>query len=111
MNRLGHPGLTPNTAASGFNLNNTITEDTQKFLEDRIKNIGSPLTEVLEDVNKIFSIWEEAIEKSKLLYSYQQKKEASNLLYPLGHKKNGYFKTPNSMRDVEQTAGIYLRED
>ncbi|MEF2093318.1 DISARM system helicase DrmA [Bacillus sp. CFBP9009] len=111
MARLGHLDMTSNNSPSYINEDDTISEEVQKVLLDRVQSIGSPEDEVLHDLEKLFATWKEAVDKSKLLYSYKQRKEDSNLLYPLGQKANGYFKTPNSMRDVETTAGIYLRRD
>ncbi|MED4182090.1 DISARM system helicase DrmA [Priestia megaterium] len=111
MARLGYSTMTTNKSAAHFVEDMTISKNLQQFLLDRVQNIGSSDDEVLHDLQKLYSTWEEAVEKSKLLYSFKKRKEDSNLLYPLGQKKDGYFKTPNSMRDVETTAGIYLRRD
>lgn len=111
MARLGHSSMTSNNSPANIMNDSSISEELQKILLARVTSIGSPEAEVSHELEKLFSTWEEAIEKSKLLYSYKQRKEDSNLLYKLGQKKNGYFKTPNSMRDVEISAGIYLRRD
>ncbi|WKU21122.1 DISARM system helicase DrmA [Priestia megaterium] len=111
MARLGYASLTKNNSPANFLDDLTISEELQQFLLDRVRSINSPENELLHDLQKLYLTWEDAIEKSKLLYNFKRRKEDSNLLYPLGQKKTGYFKTPNSMRDVEATAGIYLRRD
>lgn len=109
MARLHNRELTPNSAANQLNDHTHIAEELVEAIKKRANNMNVPADEVLKDLKGLFEKWGEAIEKSKVVYSYSRKKEVSNLLYPLGKDKGGYFKVPNSMRDVEETAGIYLR--
>ncbi|TFD99561.1 DNA helicase [Jeotgalibacillus sp. R-1-5s-1] len=111
MARLGFPEMTKANAPGNLSENEKIREDIQKVLIDRAKEMKASPQEVENHLNSLFQQWEEAIELSQLVYSRNRKKDISNLLYPLGMKENGVFKTPNSMRDVEATAGIYLRRD
>lgn len=111
MIRLGFPEMTSNSSPSRLINNENISKEIQQVLLNRIKQMNLADEEVMEHLKSIFIEWEDAIERSKLVYSYNRKKDTSNLFYSLGTKKNGSFKVPNSMRDVESSAGIYLRRD
>lgn len=112
MARLGCTELTPNSAPSMYIENLELSEELQRIILDRVSNMDGSKDEVLVDLKKLFDKWEAAIEQSKLQYSGSKRsKEVNNLLYPLGQKATGHFKIPNSMRDVETTAGIYIRRD
>lgn len=111
MARLGYSDLTPNSAPSMYNEIANLREDIQDILLERVRKMDGADNEVLNDLKKLFDGWEEAIEQSKLQYNGRRKEDVNNLLYPIGQKKSGKFKIPNSMRDVEATAGIYIRRD
>jgi hypothetical protein len=111
MLRLGDSDLTSNSSPNQFESEHVISQEIQEVIQKRVKYMKYPVEEVLSDLQNLYSTWESAIEKSQLVYSYSRKKEVSNLLYPLGQKKNGHYKIPNSMRDVESTAGIFLKGD
>jgi len=111
MTRLGNGEMTPNNKPGSFSQNEAISKEIQDTLINRVRAMKAPTDEVLDDLQKLYKDWEGAVKLSELNYSYSKKKEVNNLMYPLGQKKNGSFKVPNSMRDVESTAGIYLRRD
>jgi hypothetical protein len=111
MTRLGYPEMTHSNSPRKLIENTRISQDIQKALLKRAEEMKVPTEEITRHLKFLFQQWEETIELSQTVYSNSNKKEISNLLYPLGTKENGTFKTPNSMRDVEPTAGIYLRRD
>lgn len=111
MARLGHSSMTANKGAMSLQEDDSIVEEIQAYLLKRVRDMNAPRDEVLEDINKRFNEWEEIVQKSQVVYSYSKKETINNLLYPLGQRQKGVFKTPGSMRDVEVSAGIYLRRD
>ncbi|KAA0550405.1 DNA helicase [Bacillus sp. BGMRC 2118] len=111
MTRLGYSEMTQSNAPKKLVENIRISQEVQTALLKRAKDMKAPTEEISNHLKTLFQQWEEAIEISQIVYSKSKKKEITNLLYPLGTRENGTFKTPNSMRDVEPTAGIYLRRD
>jgi hypothetical protein len=111
MARLGYSEMTPNAAPSMYNEITELRVDIQETLLERVRKMDAVENEVLGDLKKLFDKWEESIKQSKLQYNGRKKADINNLLYPLGQKESGKFKIPNSMRDVEATAGIYIRRD
>ncbi|MFF2447467.1 DISARM system helicase DrmA [Neobacillus sp. NPDC058068] len=111
MARLGFSDLTPNSAPGMYNEVSNLREDLQDILLERVRKMDGADIDVIADLKKLFDKWEEAIEQSKLQYNGRKKDDVNNLLYPLGQKESGKFKIPNSMRDVEAAAGIYIRRD
>lgn len=111
MTRLGNQDMTANQSADQFLIYHG-NEQIQEIILKRVNDMKLSQDEVEADLKKLYQTWEDAIEKSKIVYSYSRKKEVNNLLQQFGENKNGdSFKIPNSMRDVEATAGIYLGRD
>lgn len=112
MLRLGDAHLTPNASANLFDTEAPVSLEIQRVILERVQEMNYPSNEVLHDLQRLYNNWESAIEQSELVYRhYGYKKDKTSLLYPLGQKKDGRFKVPNSMRDVESTAGIFLKGD
>lgn len=112
MFRLGNPSLSPNNAASNLETVNEQIENIFKIFTDRARSMNVDPIEVERHLDKLKDDWETDAERSVLNYSKKVKDNESNLLYPSGKERaSGTFKTPNSMRDVEPTAGIYIRKD
>nr|WP_277988126.1 DISARM system helicase DrmA [Halobacillus kuroshimensis] len=111
MLRLGHADLTSNNQANDIE---KVTDYSKRIIEFFVKRAGEmklSVNEIEEHANKLIERWEESANQSKLNYSNSNQKNSSNLLYPIGNKPRGTFKTPNSMRDVEPTARIFIGRD
>lgn len=113
MLRLGESELSQNSAANNVDKVNELAEKTIKVFLDRARKMGISPKEIEEHLEHLIGNWEEDSNKSRLIYSSFRKKEnESNLLYPLGQDSSrGTYNTPNSMRDVEPVAGIYIGKD
>src|SRR5699024_9881758 len=91
-----------------------VTNYSKKIVEYFIKRTNEmnlSAQEIEDHANNLINEWNGAAQRSRLNYSSSNHKSASNLLYPLGDKPTGTFKTPNSMRDVEPNAKIYIGRD
>lgn len=112
IERLGNRDLTSNQSARKFEY---LTGEGQKVVEifiERAREMRLSTIEIEKHIDQLINNWEVDAQKSQLVYySGGKKDKESNLLYPLGKKKGGTFKTPNSLRDVETATGIYLKGD
>jgi hypothetical protein len=112
MLRLGNPSLSNNGAANDME---RIIESSKEIIDiflRRAQAMNVSENEVERHLEHILDEWEEDAEKSRLSYFKKRAENEANLLYPIGRDQaEGTFKTPNSMRDVEPTAGIYIRKD
>ncbi|RSL29936.1 DNA helicase [Salibacterium salarium] len=111
MLRLGHNDLTSNSSANEVEKITDYSKKIVEFFIKRAKEMNLPVQEIEDHANSLMDEWNGAAQQSRLNYSSSNQKNTSNLLYPLGGKPKGTFKTPNSMRDVEQTARIYIGRD
>jgi len=112
MIRLNNPEFTSDGSASmPFEHDGLFEEVTKVFLE-RAKKMGLTPAAIQKHLDELIKAWENDADKSRLNYNNSSKNETeTNLLYPIGSsKQGGTFKTPNSMRDVEPTAGIYIKK-
>lgn len=109
MTRLGEKGLSKREAAKKFNSNGQYVEELKAFIIKRLSETGIHREdEVEEHLKSLIDQWEYLTYGPKLSYSgYKQK-----LMYSLGERSYGApFGVPNSMRDVEKAAGIYLLKE
>jgi hypothetical protein len=112
MLRLGNEALSENSGA------NRIEEITQSageivniFLQRAEDMKLKEKDELVKHLSDLLEKWEGDSSRSKLVYQHKKENE-SNLLYPLGAASSrGTYKAPNSLRDVEPTAGIYIKKD
>jgi len=112
MLRLGNPELSDNNSANNLSKVNTFSKEVINTFVTRAEKMKIPKEEIKKHLQDILEEWEEATEKSKIVYNKFKPENETNLLYPIGlDPSKGIFKTPNSMRDVESTAGIYIRKD
>ncbi|WP_428912072.1 DISARM system helicase DrmA [Niallia sp. Krafla_26] len=112
MLRLGNPELTQNSAANAIERINESSEEIINIFLDRAEAMHVSKEEVERHLQQLLEEWNDTVGKSKLNYNKFKPQDETNLLYPLGKEKSeGIYKTPNSMRDVEPTAGIYIRKD
>lgn len=112
MLRLGYSELTNNSGANNIGKVNALSEDIIKVFLDRANKMDIRIEEVEHHLNQLMDNWEEDSSKSKLIYHKYKIENESNLLYQIGEPETkGTYKTPNSMRDVEPAAGIYIRKD
>lgn len=113
MLRLGIGELSKNSAANNIEKVNELAKVTIKVFLDRADKMNIPVKDIEEHLEQLVESWEEDSSRSKLLYSSFKKNEnESNLLYPLGQDSSkGTYNTPNSLRDVEGVAGIYIGKD
>ncbi|MCA1011759.1 DISARM system helicase DrmA [Halobacillus halophilus] len=111
MLRLGHDDLTSNSSANEIEKVTNYSKKIIEFFIKRATEMNLSVNEIEEHSNKLIEEWNVAAQQSKLNYSNSNQKNTSNLLYPIGDKPKGTFKTPNSMRDVEPTARIYIGRD
>ena len=112
MIRLNNPEFTSDGSASKPVEHEGLFEEVTKVFLERAKKMGLTQAAIQKELDKLTEAWENDADRSKLNYNNSSKSETeTNLLYPIGSsKKRGTFKTPNSMRDVEPTAGIYIKK-
>ncbi|MDQ0878980.1 hypothetical protein QFZ77_007639 [Paenibacillus sp. V4I3] len=110
MSRLNIPGLAKKEDAKKFKPTHTLVNQLKDFINQRVMGIDSErASEVLKDLQSYIDLWELKTMEGGLVYDRATKKP--KLLLPLGDKsKNNAFRVPNSMRDVEKSVGIYLKE-
>ncbi|MBB6451611.1 hypothetical protein HNQ94_000032 [Salirhabdus euzebyi] len=112
MLRLGIADLSNNTAANNIEKVNELAEEVINVFLKRVKKMGIPEKAIRDHLEQLLEKWEEDSGKSKLLYHKFNPDKESNLLYPIGEDSSkGTYNTPNSMRDVEAVAGIYIRKE
>ncbi|WBL16874.1 DISARM system helicase DrmA [Sutcliffiella sp. NC1] len=112
MLRLGFGELSNNSAASNFDKVSDLSDGIIKVFLKRAIKIDITKQDLEGHLEQLIERWEEDSNKSRMLYSYKKNENESNLLYPLGEDPSkGTYNTPNSMRDVESVAGIYIRKD
>ncbi|WP_204758486.1 DISARM system helicase DrmA [Lentibacillus sediminis] len=109
MLRLGESELTENKSAGEFKKIDSVSDKILDLFIKRADQMNLSTDAIQEHLEELIGKWEDDATRSKLKYSNSKSERESNLLYPIGGKETeGTFKTPNSMRDVEATAGIYL---
>jgi hypothetical protein len=111
MLRLGNSELSSNNAAGNTERINELSQDIIRIFLERANSMHVSIEEVEKHLEQLLNDWDNDAAKSKLNYNKFKPQDEANLLYPLGMENAGTFKTPNSMRDVEATAGIYIRRD
>lgn len=113
MLRLGYSEISSNTGANNIQKVNEQARAIIEIFVQRAKDMNiKEIDEIEDELNGLIKEWEKDSAKSKLIYNKPIPENESNLLYQLGdNNSKGTFKTPNSMRDVEPTAGIYIGKD
>ncbi|ASK64221.1 DNA helicase [Virgibacillus phasianinus] len=112
MLRLGELGLTNNSSAGNMEKVNSISNKIMNIFLNRAKKMNLPTDAIENHLRGLIEEWEDDANRSRLNYYKPNAKSESNLLYHIGKAETeGTFKTPNSMRDVETTAGIYIGRD
>ncbi|MBM7568079.1 DISARM system helicase DrmA [Paenibacillus sacheonensis] len=110
MSRLNIPGIAKRDQAKKFKPNHHLVSEMKEYLKQRVGNIeAGKFKEVNEHLQRYIDEWESKTMESALVYDRALKKP--KLMYSLGEKPKGaIFGVPNSMRDVEKSVGIYLKE-
>lgn len=106
------PGLAHTKSAHKFKLSDPSVALIRKRILDRVTTIDKtiPLEDVTRDLDTILDRWQNEALKGGLAYGGE--KNAANVIFPLGQKQSkDLFGVPNSMRDVEQSVGLYLLEE
>ncbi|MBN3525172.1 DISARM system helicase DrmA [Paenibacillus apiarius] len=110
MSRLNIPGLSKKDDAKKFKPAHPLVARLKDHVRKRVESI-EPLKakEVAKHLDSHIEQWQLKTMEKSLVYSNATKKP--NLMFPLGEKSKGaVFGVPSSMRDVEKTIGIYLKE-
>jgi superfamily II DNA or RNA helicase len=110
MSRLHIPGLAKKEEAQKFKPSHPLVARIKDQMRQRVDSIEPAKTrEVVDDLQNRIDRWQKKTMEKSLVYSNAAKKP--NLMFPLGENPKGAeFGVPNSMRDVEKTIGIYLKE-
>lgn len=110
MSRLHIPGLAKKEEAKKFKPNHALVSQLKNYINQRVMCIDSErVNEVLNDLQSYIDMWELKTMEGDLVYDRAIRKP--KLMLPLGDKsRTNAFRIPNSMRDVEKTVGIYLKE-
>lgn len=110
MSRLNIPGLAKKDNAKKFKAVHPLVTRLKNHVRKRVEGIEPLRTEeVVKHLDSHIEQWQMKTMEKSLVYSNGNKK--TNLMYPLGEQSKGAaFGVPNSMRDVEKTIGIYLKE-
>ncbi len=110
MARLNIPGLAKKEEAQNFKPSHPLVARIKDQIKQRVDSIEPAKTkEVVDDLQNRIDRWQKKTMEKSLVYSNATKKP--NLMFPLGENPKGAeFGVPNSMRDVEKTIGIYLKE-
>lgn len=111
MLRLSDTELAKNVNAGKIDKVNDLSMEIISVFLERAKKMKLPTNSIKIHLEELIEAWNNDANKSKLNYFKRMTESESNLLYQLGSTRSkGTFKTPNSMRDVESTAGIYLKQ-
>jgi len=97
-------GLKNNNEISEFNLNMDIIPEIKNIILDRVKNISQDeVDDTKEEIdNKIRSLADFAEENSDLHYAWRKQ----HLLFPYSKENGSYWRTLQSMRNVDQPTKI-----
>lgn len=108
------PGMSANTSAKFFDVNNKTVRDIEKYLIDRIQSIQpSAVESAIEFLEEFKTLWSNA--GSSLVYNAKKEgrrsKEYTSLLQS-SENGTGEFTVLNSVRHVEHSSNVYvIRED
>lgn len=110
MSRLKVPGMAKKEMARKFKSAHPLIVTLKERVKKRVTSIEpAKEDEVSKHLQSYIEQWQLKATDSQLVYSNAKKKP--NLMFSLGESPRGAaFGVPNSMRDVEKTIGIYLKE-
>ncbi len=110
MARLNIQGLAKKEDAKKFKPTHVMVSRLKEYVKQRVRDIDSAKEkEVVEHLQSFIDQWEFKTMEGPLVYDRAIKKP--KLMFPLGETPKGaVFGVPNSMRDVEKSIGIYLKE-
>lgn len=112
MIRLTIDEMSMKQEAGNFDPDNEMIDVLKQELLNRAEKIDDKnrREEVVQNLQTYIDLWEEDVQRGSLYYNGGGKR-ARNLLRSLGTKAEGSFGVPNSMRDVESSLGIYLKQE
>lgn len=110
MSRLYIPGLAKKEEAKKFKSAHILVNQLKEHVKNRVDQIDAVrVKEVIDHLQTYIDMWEFKTMEGSLVYDRAIKKP--RLMLPLGDQsKKTAFRVPNSMRDVEKSVGIYLKE-